>query len=217
MQLRPRRFALLGSGLALGLAVFAHTHPGWAFAHAETHSRVTLHSTRPLPATSAALLASVRQKLARIPFLHAPVTYDVFVCDDDWRWTLFTLHSTRSAAVARAPFSRDVIVRGADFTRNRYRQASGADAPPDRPLDYLLAHELTHLAVADYLGPRRALALPSWVNEGYADYIAGRSHTGRYATYAFLIAHLLEREGWTVEALLKNPPAKAAVEARARL
>lgn len=175
------------------------------------------------------MLASVRRKLARIPFAHESTAYDIFVCDDDWRWSSFTLLDTRSAAVARSPLSRDVIVRAADFTQNRYRQASGTDAPADRPLDYLLAHELTHLAVTNHLGVGRALRLPIWVREGYADYIARgptfdhaaalraeHEHAGRYAGHALLVAHLLEREGWSVEALLTNPPAKSAVEARAR-
>ncbi len=188
---------------------------------------IRLHATRPAAGDARELLRRVDERLARSPLYRRNAHYPVFLCDDDWRWQLYSGGNRRAAAVARAPFVRDVIVRGADRKLRRYVQAGGGLAPTDRPLEYLLAHEITHLMVADALGARAYRRLPSWVNEGYADYVArgaafdyrdaagghdSSRQTGAYLRYAVMVAHVLEDNGWTVQELLERPPDPSQVQ-----
>jgi hypothetical protein len=167
---------------------------------------ITLHATT-IPREAEDVLGAVQKRLARIPLPRVRSNHDVFVCEDDWRWSLFTLHDTRSAALCRAPFPGDVLVRDADFIGNRYRKADGSLSSHEQSLEYLLTHELTHAIVADYLGMRRSRALPVWLREGYADYVAGGSlERGRYAAYTRRVSQLLTRDGWSLVQLLENPP-----------
>jgi hypothetical protein len=181
------------------------------------------------------VLERVERKIARSPLFDPQRTYPVFLCSNDWRWDFYTLFDSRSAARARAPFPRDVIVRDADVANNRYRQANSNLAAPDRTLDYILAHEVTHLMISDAVGAAEQQLLPSWLTEGYADYI-GRGvgfdyedalraslglvrtrvppQTGVYLEHTLLVAHLLERDGLTPNQLFANPPEREQVAAR---
>jgi hypothetical protein len=90
---------------------------------------------------------------------------------------------------------------------------------------------------ADLLGARAYIALPAWVREGYADYVGRASdfdyedaraalvggirsrlhpQAGFYLRDVLLVAHLLDREGWPVQALLRSPPDEKSVEERVR-
>jgi hypothetical protein len=90
---------------------------------------------------------------------------------------------------------------------------------------------------ADFLGPIAYRGLPAWVREGYADYVArgetfdyegtrtlflagDRSldphQSGLYLRYVLLVAHLIDREGWSPEQLLRSPPDRDALERRIR-
>jgi hypothetical protein len=164
----------------------------------------------------------------------------VFICNSSWRWSLLSSGNRRAAAIALlvSHGGTAIITRSADVTNNRLMQASGQDAPNERTFDYYLAHEIAHEMTADFLGGRASRRLPVWVSEGYADYVgrgtqfdyadaraallgdaSGRRsppQSGFYLRYALLVAHLLDREAWSVEDLLRSPPQEAAVEARVR-
>jgi hypothetical protein len=85
----------------------------------------------------------------------------------------------------------------------------------------VIAHETTHILVADRLGEWRAFMLPGWKREGYADYVARESSLadGDYARLRANGAHrpamfyyearrrvaeALRRNGGDVEALLNG-------------
>ena len=85
---------------------------------------------------------------------------------------------------------------------------SGRKVLDDRDLVYYLAHELTHSLMASYLGRLKYHELPTWLREGYADYVGkgqdsfpdirakfedSSYRTNReYLRYELMIAYLLE-------------------------
>jgi hypothetical protein len=212
--------------------------PGPLFRYAYAGTAVVLHSDEPLPPEAGEVIWRSEDSLRRSPLFDPTRIHDVYICNAKWRWDLLSTGNKRSGAIALlAPIGRAVITREAHVTRNRVVQASGQEAPNERTLDYYVAHEVTHTMTADFLGPWRFRALPVWVREGYADYVgrgAGfdyddaraallgdvRKHSppqsGSYLRYTLLVAHLLDREGWTVAELLRNPPESTAVEERVR-
>jgi hypothetical protein len=168
--------------IALGGAVLV-AFPTPVFSSSLTRGTITLHATEPLPQNAVAIVDQALARLRQSPLYDPSRSVDVFVCRNDWRWLLFSGLNGRAAAVARAPFAHDVVIRGADFTENRYLQAGGQLSPAERPLSYLLAHEVTHVLVADALSLPESYRLPAWLREGYADYVA---HEGRFDRAAAL-------------------------------
>jgi len=217
------------------LLVVAEIWPEAAFPYTVNQGTLHVHSRLPLPAAAVGVLAEAQRRLQRSPLYDPDYPAEVFVCEGDWRWLLYTGLNRRSAAVARIPWPADVIARGIDFTQDLYLQASGDFAPPDRPAHGMLAHELTHVLVARHLGWVQSWRLPAWVREGYADYVGrgsdfdyddaraafvgqskSASQSGQYLYYTLFISQVLEHWGWSLERLLTAPPPRAEVEASLR-
>jgi len=245
MAVSPRVRSALGrtvalSALTLGVYVALLFAPGPLFRYAYAGTVVTLHSDRPLPPEASGVTGRVEAKLQRSPLFEPSRMHDVYVCNSEWRWWLLSSGDRRSAAIAllAGHGGSAVITREARLATNRLLQASGLEGLGERTLDYYLAHEITHEMTAEFLGPKVYRALPAWVREGYADYVgrgtsfdyedaraaltgdaAGRrspAQTGFYLRDALLVAHLLDREGWSVPDLLRAAPVKAATEDRVR-
>ena len=106
---------------------------------------------------------------------------------------------------------------------------------PPRTLAYYGAHELTHVVVAELVGPLRFYLMPNWVREGLPDYAAFPPETavslyaqigererdsamirdhGVYAHYRLLVAYFLDA-GWSVEDLLDTDMAFEEAQAMA--
>lgn len=211
--------------------------PAPLFAHARDGRFVKVHADEPIPPSAALVIRETEALVRRSPIFVPEVHHDIYVCQHLWRWNLLSNIRSNAGAVAMAPIGRAVFTRPAHFERNRLVGPSGHETPDERTLAYFLAHEITHTLTADYLGARAFRALPVWVREGYADYVgrgagfdyeatrkrllardpALEPHTsGLYLRYVLLVARLLDHEHWSVERLLRSPPAQAAVEARLR-
>jgi hypothetical protein len=218
------RQGLLRLGLVALAGALVVAFPAPVFSSSLTRGTITLHATEPLPPNAIAIMDQALARLRRSPLYDPARSVDVFVCRNDWRWLLFSGLNGRAAAVARAPFSHDVIIRGANFRENRYLQAGGRLSPAERPLSYLLAHEVTHVLIADALGLAESYRLPAWLSEGYADYVAheGRfdraaalrtlsrateptRREGRYLPYMLLVDSALRQTPRIIE-LLRTPP-----------
>ncbi len=194
-----------------------------------------MRSDRPFdPAGGARLLQLAKAKLARSPLFSNTTNYDVFLCNARWRQLLFFNKDYGVGGVAPYPVTSNVFLRGARIENDRLISPNGYPVAGDRTLDYFVAHEITHQLTGHALGPIRYFELPQWVREGYADYVAkGDSFNYREARTAFLagapemdwkrsglywrfqllVSYLLDRQAWTVDRLLRDPPAQAAVEA----
>lgn len=222
---------------AVGIYVVAlRFHPSTMFAYSRTEQYVTLYADEPLVDEATGLIERVTAKIERSPLFDRHAHYDAHLCQHGWRFALLTGGDRMSSGVSFGPFGRGAVLRQADVRHNRIRQASGRFAPGERTLDVYIAHELTHTMTADHLG-LASLKVPAWVREGYADYV-GRGadfdyadaraamlgfpriraipQTGRYLRYTLAVARLLERDGWTVDRLLRTPPVRTDVEDRIR-
>jgi hypothetical protein len=224
----------------LGLVAIATAYltllvaPDPLFAYEERGRFIEVHSDEALPPEARDVIAIAEARVERSPLFDASREHHVYVCNTRWRWSLFSRWDSGAGAIAMAPIGRSVFTREARFERDRLVSASGREPDPPRTLAYYLAHEVTHTMTADRLGSAY-FELPVWVREGYADYV-GRGETfdydetrarwlagdreldpeasGFYLRYVLLVAHLLDREGWSVERLLAAPPERDSVEAR---
>lgn len=230
------RFALgFASVFVAYLALLVFPDP--LFAHARTGRFVVVHADAPIPASADAIVADTEARLQRSPLFVPGVTHHLYVCQTPWRWSLLSNSAFHSGAYAFGPFGRPVFTRPVHFERDRLVGPSGRESTGERTVAYFFSHEVTHTLTADFLGPLAYARLPSWAREGYADYVArgegfdyeanralwlggdrtlDPNRSGLYLLYTLLVAHLIDREGWSPEQLLRDVPDRRALEARVR-
>ncbi|HEY8943682.1 MAG TPA: hypothetical protein VIM73_05440 [Polyangiaceae bacterium] len=234
--LRPWRRWLLRVGAALLVlsALYFATlfYPQMFFSWARDGASIHVRSDEPIPESAAEVIALAESRIRSSPVFDPARTYPVYVCNARWRWNYFSAFNARSRGF-QTPLGRAVFVRPARWDTNHLAGPDGRDGP--RPLDVYIAHEVTHMMVADHLGLIAGRRLPVWLREGYAEYVARRETFDYHATrtaliagdegvavrdrywkYLLLVSHLLDREGLDVRAVLNDPPDPHEVEARVR-
>jgi hypothetical protein len=180
--------------------------------------RTLVYSEVPIPPQMRAVLARSDALVAASPLAEPGLERRLFLTRGGWRWDLLALTSS-SAFALRRPFRDAIIVNASDVAADRVE--NGAPVGGARSLSGVIAHETTHILVADRLGESRAFMLPGWKSEGYADYVARESSLGD-ADYARLrangasrpamfyyearrrVAAALSRNGGNVVALLQG-------------
>ena len=231
MRLARRILTPLFVLIAVYLGVLCKPQP--LFAWSVTSQNLTLYSDRPFnPSAGAHVLELVRGKLAASP-LYGGEHHNIFICSAPWRRVLLFNRNYRVGGVSYASLTNNVFLRDAIVEDNRLLDSRGKPVAADRPLDYFIAHEVTHAMTGRALGLVDYARLPEWVREGYADYVGkGRAFdydaaarmyrngapemdrwkSGLYLRYHLLVAYELDKQHWTVQRLLGSRRAQAAVE-----
>jgi hypothetical protein len=107
--------------------------------------------------------------VAASPINDPAIRPTLYLTDGGWRWHLLTPLQGQTFAITRATLdgtilNRSDIAADAIYARGYKRTLSG-----------VVAHETTHVMQRHRLGLARYGALPTWVREGYADYVARES------------------------------------------
>lgn len=159
--------------------------------------------------------------------------FNIFFCNNQWKLALFSLRfSGKMAGAAETVLTNNIYIRESDIHNNQIIPPSRKMLDPkDRPLSYFIAHEATHVMQARKYG-RFLILRPTWIREGYADYVAkGNSfdfkenlrllrlgdtrldpeRSGLYRKYNLEVAWLLDYQGWTTDKLHLNPPRESEV------
>lgn len=225
---------LLTLAAALAALVGLFAFPEVLFAHHLTYKTYQVWSDRPISPAIRPLLDDVSRRLARSAINEPARDQRIFLCNDGWRLALFSKRfDSHLGGVADNEFSRSVFIRHADIDANVVIRPDGQPAGPDRPLTYYFAHELTHILEGDVVGQ----LTPSWLLEGYADYIgkggdfdlaenrrlllAGDpkldfKRSGLYRRYHLEVAELIDRQHRSIRELLAHPPDEVAVLAQVK-
>lgn len=96
----------------------------------------------------------------------------VFITDSYNEFTFFALLSRKSFAV-NYPVIQNIFLTKSDISQNTI--TSNNDLYNKRNLSGVIAHETIHSLLEDRLGLLRYKMLPSWKNEGYADFVSKES------------------------------------------
>lgn len=222
-----RALQILGV-LYLGLQAF----PQVLFAHSVTAAGITVYARAPLPPETAACLTRAAA-LTQQSELAVPGRRErAFVCDSPWLYLLWSPTSAQSFACS-VPLTDNVFIADADFAHDTAR--SSAPAYNVRTLSTVVAHEITHGLIRHRLGWWRGIRLPSWVAEGYCDYVAregsfpdargqqllaaGQSDPSasfRYYKDRQMMRYLKEIRGLSFEQIVARADDPTAVEAETR-
>lgn len=163
--------------------------------------------------------------------------FNIYICNSMWRFGLFTQGSTLAGAVTQYDFTRNIFFRPCDIKNNKiipakeWYFANKPEAFLDRPLSYYFAHEMTHVMQSRYTG-RGSWNYPTWLTEGYADYIGKGGDfnfnenlkllhnnapeldptKGLYRNYHLKVAYLLDSSRLTIKQLYLQTPNEKELE-----
>ena len=205
------------------------------FFHASVSAKnLTLYSDQPFTLESGQrVLELVEAKLANSPLYAAEQKHLVFICNARWRQRIFFTYVYGVAGVNYYPFTTNVFLRDSIIEENCLIGPGGNRVPGDRTLDYFIAHEIAHTLTGQAVGPIDYHRLPQWKREGYADYVGKGAafnydeakhaflandpkmdwaKSGLYWRFHLLVAHLLDKQHWSVQRLLEDPIEQTAVE-----
>jgi hypothetical protein len=149
-----------------------------------------VYSEAPIPPEMRRVLARADALDAASPLADPRLARTIFLSDGGWRWDLLAL-TGYGAFGLRRPFRDAIVVNASDIAADRVE--NGAPVGGARTLSGVIAHETAHILVAHHIGEWRALLLPGWKSEGYADYVARESSLSD-AEYAQLRANGARRE-----------------------
>lgn len=212
-------FVFLGGSMASAAAyVLILCYPQPFFRYSLSYGNIHLYSPAPIPQGAEALLGQVESRIDASPLYNDHLTQHIFLCGSSAQFAFFTNLGSKSSGLTYAYFNRNIFLRPSDLARNVLFNSSGRKVTDDRTLVYYIAHELTHSLTASYVGPWKYHRLPTWLKEGYADYVGKGTrsfteiqaefedisyHTNReYLRYELMTAYLLDRKGMTLQELL---------------
>ena len=196
------------------------------FSTSVSAKKLTLYSDQSFaPESGQRILELAGAKLAQSPLYSAEQKHLVFICNARWRQRLFFTYVYGVAGVNYYPFTTNVFLRDSIVEENCLIGPKGSRVPGERTLAYFIAHEITHSLTGQAVGGIAYHRLLQWKREGYADYVGKGSafnydeakrafladdpkmdwaKSGLYWRFNLLVAHLLEKQHWSVQRLLEE-------------
>lgn len=204
------------------------------FHTAVSAKNLTLYSDQTFPTESGQrVLELAEAKLARSSLYSPAQKHLIFICNARWRQRLFFAHNYGVGGVNYYPFTTNIFLRDSIIAENCLIGPNGNRVGGERTLDYYVAHEITHTLTGQAVGAIAYHRLPQWKREGYADYVGkgaafnydevkqlflgndpklNYAKSGLYLRFHLLVAHLLDKQHWTVPRLLTEPIEQQTVE-----
>jgi hypothetical protein len=181
------RRILIGIALVLLVASPLREPRLLAFPYEATVGADHVYSARPISAGQLRLLLSRANGLVIASPIHAGTEgRSIYLTDGGWRWTWLAGSSQGAFALTR-PFAEAVIVNRADLVRDRV--FNGAVIAGSRSLSGVIAHEKCHGMLRRRFGVIRERTVPTWLSEGYCDYVARDSSLTDAQAAALEAAH----------------------------
>ena len=199
--------------------------PEFLFANKYEYRNFSIHSDREIPNEIESVLDDAILRLEASSLYDEKISIDVFLCNDNWRFTLLT-RAPEAGGLVNFVFSPNIYIRENDIKNNAIIPPESWSNPlDDRPLSYFIAHEAIHSLQRNY-DPFLVLKASPEVIEGYADYIAKGSsnnlesllkdydenkrtmnlESGLYDKYQLYVRYLIEEKGYTFTQLVKEQP-----------
>jgi hypothetical protein len=213
--------------------------PGPFFRYGVTEGGLSLWAAQPFdPESGRQVLRGARARLMRSPAYTPGESHAAFVTGPTgWRHLLYFAPALRAGGANCCPFTTNVFLSGAIVERDRLVSPSGRVVEAARPLEYFIAHEVTHTYTCRMVGPVRSRLMEDWLKEGYSEYVGrgpgfdleqdaraflaevpemNQPRDVPYLRYRFLVAYLLERKRMSVREVLDIRATRAEIEQRVR-
>lgn len=215
-------------GLVLGTALvylILLIYPSVLFANKHPYLNFEIYSDRPIPNTIDLVIDDVIDRIENSELYDANDTFRIYFCNDNWRFKLFTRNGN-AGGVVNIPISANIFIRESNIETNELIPPGGwMYTPKERPLSYFIAHESIH-SLQRKRNPFIQLTTPSYILEGYADYIAKKPdfnytkymelyktkdflmnpENGLYHKYHLFTAYLIDKEGYSFDRIINEKP-----------
>lgn len=185
--------------VALDIAILAFPAP--LFAHVQTFHEFTVYSSHPIPDDFENVIDGVRGRIDAMEYARPGAGCRVFICGSQRLYSFFaflTRRSSNSMGIGLSVFGNVYLnerkirrIAAHNFGGIRHSRFEG-------DFSEAIAHEIAHFNVVKTVGFRRAINLPFWKSEGYAEYQANRAATRADSSYALTdrIELLLDDAFW---------------------
>lgn len=213
------------SVLAL-LYVTLYTFPQILFPYSYSAQGVTVYARAPLPPEASLRITEIMKLIDRSELAVAGRSERIFVCNRPWLFRLLSPMSS-SAFAYSLPVTHNVFVANADLVHNVAHSA--VPAFNTRSFSGVAAHEITHGLISHRVG--LFYSLPTWVGEGYCDYVAHESSfpeaqglrlitagkpdpsgSFQYFIYRQMIRYLIEDRHFSFQQIVDRADEAAAVK-----
>jgi len=172
--------------VALDVAVLAYPAP--LFAHKGAFEEFTVYSSHPIPDQFAQVMEGVRARISAMEYARPGEHCRVFICGSERLHGFFaflTRRTSNSMGIGLSAFGNMYLnepkirrVAARNYGGIRHSRFEGDFAE-------VIAHEIAHFNGVKELGFRRAMAVPFWKSEGYAEYQANLAATRADSAYVF--------------------------------
>lgn len=152
------------------LYISLYTFPQILFPYSYSIQGVTLYARSPFPAETPERIVEIVKLIQRSELAVAGRSERIFICDRPWLFRLLSPMSSGAFAYS-LPVTDNVFIANADLVHNVARSAV-----PEfnvRSFSAVAAHEITHGLIRHKIG--LLSRLPTWITEGYCDYVARES------------------------------------------
>jgi hypothetical protein len=161
---------------ALYMAVLAAPYP--LFPHKHAIGEFAVRSSHPIHERTVQVIEATRERIKAMEYYKAGGSYRVFICGNERLYSLFaflTRKSPKSQAIGLCLFG-NMYMNEARIRRLAARiYGTIPHSRFDGDFSGAISHEIAHFMVVREVGFRKAIALPIWKSEGYADYQAHRA------------------------------------------
>ena len=197
------------------------------FSHKFSHAGITLHSTQMIPPEDGkGLLSQIRTRISASTIHQEEQTFRIFACNSKTLYTFLSPSSRHS--FGNTPITGNIILANVDL-RGNTATAFRADNN-QRSFVGVASHEACHVMIRQAFGLWTAYRAPTWINEGYCEYISGESsfpeergidllstgkeaesHSLKYFVYRSMVDFCLDEQSRRISELFSNPPSEQDV------
>ena len=118
------------------------------------------------------IVSDATRRLATSPLYRVPESRKIFLTQGGWRWTWLALNQ-RDAFALSPPVTDSIIVNRSSIGDNAVW--NGRAIGGKRSLASIIAHETCHEMERRHFGLASDWLKPTWLREGYCDYVAQES------------------------------------------
>lgn len=200
-------------------------HPNMLFANEYEYRNFRIYADQEITGGINFVLDDAISRIAHSELYEDDDEFRVYICNDAWRFKLFTRNGNAGGLV-NFMISPNIFIRESDIENNELIPPHGwMYTPKERPLSYFIAHEAIHSLERKY-SPLLQVTTPSYILEGYADYIAKRPdfdyerykemyltndrlmdpENGLYHKYHLYVAFLIDKKGYSFSQLVNEKP-----------
>lgn len=176
--------------------------PQLLFANKIAYKQFVVYSDKPIDANITNILDDATSRISKSVLYESAMHFKVFICNDIRRFMFFTVGNKNAGAVTFNHFTNNIFFGPpCDIANNKIIPPDGSQFAKypfsfsDRSLAYYFAHEVTHVLQSHYLG-KLNFSAPTWLSEGYADYI-GKGDDFDFNANLKMLPNLTLNKGFT--------------------